>query len=49
MGSPLFEDRLHRVFQPVANEPNDDWTTTFATAIEWFREGKIKIIYPGKL
>lgn len=40
---------LISVFQPVANEQNDDWTTTFATAIEWFREGKIKTIYPGKL
>lgn len=40
---------LINVLQPVANEPNDDWTDSFSTAIEWFREGKTKTIQPGRL
>ena len=43
------DPRLINVFQPVPNEPNDDWTDNFCTAIEWFREGTAKTIYPGKL
>jgi hypothetical protein len=31
-------------FQPVAPEPNDDWTNRFHTAIEWFRSGTMKTI-----
>jgi len=40
---------LINVLQPVSNEPNDDWTDSFATAIGWFREGRMKTIQPGKL
>jgi hypothetical protein len=40
---------LINVFQPVPNEPNDDWTDNFCTAIDWLREGRTKTIYPGKL
>ncbi|MBI5576367.1 MAG: hypothetical protein HY896_08385 [Deltaproteobacteria bacterium] len=40
---------LINVLQPVSSDPNDDWTDDFATAIEWFRGGELKTIYPGKL
>jgi hypothetical protein len=43
------EPELINVFQPVPNEPNDDWTDNFCKAIDWLQEGKAKIIYPGKL
>jgi hypothetical protein len=31
-------------FQPVPQEPNDDWTDDFQTAVEWLREGRQKRI-----
>ncbi len=40
---------LINVLQPVSNEPNDDWTDDFSTAIDWFREGLTKTIRPGTL
>lgn len=40
---------LINVLQPVPNEPNDDWTDDFFTAVEWFRDGRAKTIFPGKL
>jgi len=43
------EPELISVFQPVPNEPNDDWTDNFCTAIDWLREGKTRTIYPGTL
>ncbi len=43
------EDGLINVFQPVSNEPNDDWTDDFLTAVSWFRGGMKKTIRPGKL
>ena len=31
-------------YQPVAREPNNDWTDDFETAVEWFRSGLEKRI-----
>jgi hypothetical protein len=32
-------------FQPVALEPNDEWTDDFLTAVSWFRSSKQKRVY----
>ena len=42
------EPGLIATLQPVAPEPNCDWTDDFGTAITWFREGTKKTIQ-GKL
>lgn len=34
---------IHK-FQPVASEPNDDWTDDFDMAVRWFRSQKKKTI-----
>lgn len=35
---------LMAVLQPVSLTPNDDWTDSLATAIEWFKAGRRKTI-----
>jgi hypothetical protein len=35
---------LIAVYQPVSLEPNDDWTNSLATAIDWWRRKQKKII-----
>lgn len=35
---------LLAVLQPVSLEPNEDWTDSLATAIEWFRSGQRKTV-----
>ena len=35
---------LVAVLQPVSLEPNDDWTDSLPTAIEWFTSGRKKTI-----
>jgi len=34
-------------FQPVAKDPNDDWTNDFLTCVSWLRSGQSKSIQPG--
>jgi len=36
---------LMEVYQPVAIEPNEDWTDNFPTCVAWLRSGKQKTIH----
>lgn len=38
------DPRLMAVLQPVSLAPNDDWTDSLATAIEWWQSDRKKII-----
>ncbi len=37
---------LLEVFQPILQQPNDDWTDSLETCIEWFRSGVRRTIAP---
>lgn len=39
---------LIAVYQPVSLEPNDEWTDSLATAIEWLRSGQKKTLSAEK-
>jgi hypothetical protein len=42
---PRAEDpRLISIYQPVSLEPNEDWTDSLATAIQWLQSGHKKTI-----
>jgi hypothetical protein len=36
--------RMIKTLQPVAPQPNDDWTDSFQTAVEWLRSGEKKTV-----
>lgn len=38
------DPKLIAVYQPVSLEPNDDWTDSLATAIEWWRSKRKKTL-----
>lgn len=37
---------LLEVFQPISREPNDDWTDSLETCVEWLRAGTRRTIAP---
>jgi hypothetical protein len=42
---PANSDRTEMLkYQPIAMAPNDDWTESFQTAVEWVRSGIEKTI-----